>query len=421
MASGGGSSCNPGGSCNPPFNGGGWSPRISIFGSIGTTHSGAALATWTSATAVGTCFTLTTTNGYATLYGLCSISGTSISWTTVNTCGDNVCPGSTPPPCGATCASCATACPACEFSSNPTVAQVTSTCPNYPFTPPIATGQTATRCHSFTAANTIGNFNIVITSTCGAGTVSAFSWTLQASSCGAIMKSGTISDLSFTGLTIGQQYTFCYTFTVPNPGPPTNNCTHSTHYPYVVGPEPLPIELVSFDAIEEKNRVKLTWSTSSEFNNDYFTIEKSENGTMFDSIATVKGAGNSQAILNYSTIDYNPSSGLVYYRLKQTDFDGQFKYSGIVTSFLEREDDLFTLNPNPSNGNVYLSFNCTSKSEAKVTIQDYYGRIVLRDAFTCTKLRTNKELETEKLPAGIYYVVLEADGILYRERFVKNE
>lgn len=86
---------------------------------------------------------------------------------------------------------------------------------------------------------------------------------------------------------------------------------------------PLPIELISFDGYNKSNNNILTWSTASENNNDYFTVERSEDGVSWDIIYTVDGAGNSQSKINYSLVDNSYREVINYYRLKQVDYDGQ--------------------------------------------------------------------------------------------------
>jgi autotransporter-associated beta strand protein len=92
----------------------------------------------------------------------------------------------------------------------------------------------------------------------------------------------------------------------------------------------LPIALIDFTAILSDNKVNLNWSTSTETNNKYFTVERSKDGVNFEFVAKVQGAGNSTTPKQYFTQDEKPYQRLSYYRLKQTDFDGQFKYSKIV-------------------------------------------------------------------------------------------
>jgi hypothetical protein len=95
---------------------------------------------------------------------------------------------------------------------------------------------------------------------------------------------------------------------------------------------PLPIELVGFYVIQLDNKNIVTWTTFSEINNDFFTIERSVGGQYWDVIDFIEGAGTSSVIIDYRYYDYNPLNGVSYYRLKQTDYDGQYKYSDIVST-----------------------------------------------------------------------------------------
>jgi hypothetical protein len=92
----------------------------------------------------------------------------------------------------------------------------------------------------------------------------------------------------------------------------------------------LPIELLYFRAGMAGKGVQLSWATAAEINNDYFTIEKSQDGVTFTDLLQVDGAGNSKELLKYAATDANPYPGVTYYRLKQTDFDEKFEHSAIV-------------------------------------------------------------------------------------------
>jgi len=92
---------------------------------------------------------------------------------------------------------------------------------------------------------------------------------------------------------------------------------------------PLPIELLSFEVTKCGFSACISWQTSTEVNNDFFTVERSKDGISWESIDEIKGAGNSTSALNYETTDYKPYQGISYYRLKQTDFDGKFTYSKV--------------------------------------------------------------------------------------------
>lgn len=109
----------------------------------------------------------------------------------------------------------------------------------------------------------------------------------------------------------------------------------------------LPVSLLYFTAHTVKNVVVLDWSTDSEFNNDYFTVEKSNQETSFKPIDTVDGAGNSLVPHFYAACDEHPFGGMNYYRLKQTDFNGNYKYSNVVSAELA-STFYFHIYPNPA-------------------------------------------------------------------------
>ena len=93
----------------------------------------------------------------------------------------------------------------------------------------------------------------------------------------------------------------------------------------------LPIELLYFSGVEYGRVNNLYWSTASENNNDYFNIEKSIDGKVWVVINKQDGAGNSTNKLNYSFVDNDVERTINYYKLKQTDYDGRFKYSEIIS------------------------------------------------------------------------------------------
>lgn len=100
----------------------------------------------------------------------------------------------------------------------------------------------------------------------------------------------------------------------------------------------LPIELLFFDAEAIRSTVVTKWSTSTETNNDFFTVERSADAQVFRPIANIDGAGTSHSTRHYSYVDENPLPGVSYYRLKQTDFDDMFSYSDIRAVTFEGED-----------------------------------------------------------------------------------
>lgn len=114
----------------------------------------------------------------------------------------------------------------------------------------------------------------------------------------------------------------------------------------------LPIELLEFTAEPAGNEVRTKWVTATEQNNDYFVVERTQDGVTFESIGTVDGAGNSAFAHSYELFDPDPLEGVSYYRLKQVDFNGIYTYSpfAAVTFTHHIETSVY---PNPSSDGVF--------------------------------------------------------------------
>lgn len=125
----------------------------------------------------------------------------------------------------------------------------------------------------------------------------------------------------------------------------------------------LPVLLLNFNAELEKDNVYLSWTTASEIGNEYFTIERQES-TEWVEVGKIIGAGYSNDVLTYNFIDEHITEGIYYYRLKQTDFDGQYTYSDIVLINYKPEYE-FSVFPNPSMGIISL----TMPADMDVTIK----------------------------------------------------
>lgn len=137
----------------------------------------------------------------------------------------------------------------------------------------------------------------------------------------------------------------------------------------------LPIELLAFRAEFQQDRVKLSWVTANELNNDFFTIQHSVDGENFQDIAFIDGVGNSTIIQSYSAFHENPQRGFNYYRLKQTDFDGTSSLSQIET--IEIFNGKLNAYPNPVLDEINISFADFKKGKISFAIYNLYGKEIL--------------------------------------------
>ena len=161
---------------------------------------------------------------------------------------------------------------------------------------------------------------------------------------------------------------------------------------------PLPIELIEFKLEKySTHSVQLNWKTKTEINNDYFTIEKSEDGNTYFETGKLNGAGNSTEELNYSFIDENPFSNINYYRIKQTDYDEKYSYS-VIKSIDMNEESKPTIYPNPINDGK-LSIDLKGKNYT-IQLINNLGQILI------DKQNDGKTLELNlaDYSKGIYFI-----------------
>jgi len=186
----------------------------------------------------------------------------------------------------------------------------------------------------------------------------------------------------------------------------------------------LPIELLGFDANLIGGKVNLNWSTASETNNAYFTLERSKDGEMWAEIGRVNGAGNSNTQIDYMDVDYNPLRGVSYYRLKQTDFNGDYSYSNIeVIKNGEATNDVvqdITPFPNPSDGNSFnLEFTGFSDEELLVVVRDIQGKIHYSKVYLITDGKAVFAVSLEnQLPAGTYFITASSDENMISKKII---
>jgi hypothetical protein len=143
---------------------------------------------------------------------------------------------------------------------------------------------------------------------------------------------------------------------------------------------PLPVTLLYFTAkVTNENTVLLQWSTTSESNNDFFTIERSEDGSNFEKVANVPSSGNSNTKQDYTLTDYKPYQGISYYRLRQTDKDGKFSYSQIEKIAISNTTFSATASPNPTRDIVQLKINEETNKKLNYLLIDINGKVLMKE------------------------------------------
>ena len=184
----------------------------------------------------------------------------------------------------------------------------------------------------------------------------------------------------------------------------------------------LPVEWLSFKAnainTPTGSKVALDWSTASEKNVINYEVERSEDGKVFKKIGEELAASNTAGNHSYSALDEKPLSGVSYYRIRQTDYDGKTSITKIQSVNLsnQKSKGKFTFYPNPIHKGTPLSILTDVQGEYSFKVIDLTGRIVYN-----AQLQGNAELENLKLAGGTYlYQILSNDQSLLGKIFVAD-
>jgi len=178
----------------------------------------------------------------------------------------------------------------------------------------------------------------------------------------------------------------------------------------------LPVELLDFSAKCNVASVTLSWSTATETNNDYFTIEKSINAEDWVPVGIVDGAGSSNELISYEFEDAEPMSGTSYYRLKQTDFDGKYEYFGPVTVNCNEGANGIIAYPNPAQDNVLVVGS--QNVAADIYLCDLTGRVI--SAYSCNHLSEPFSIDLQDILPGIYLIRVDSQNSSEYFRVVKE-
>jgi hypothetical protein len=173
----------------------------------------------------------------------------------------------------------------------------------------------------------------------------------------------------------------------------------------------LPIVLTSFDADVKDNEVVIKWTTSSQTNNDYFTIERSKDNREWEEIKIIDGGGNSNIAQSYQSTDVKPFEGWSYYRLKQTDFNGSYSFSKTVKIFMGKENR-WLVYPNPASSFLYVLENNLTDI---IHLYDLSGKeIPVQNSRSGNIIK----YDLTNLANGIYYLEKSSNGGAIRKKIV---
>lgn len=178
----------------------------------------------------------------------------------------------------------------------------------------------------------------------------------------------------------------------------------------------LPVELVDFNAVKDGSNVLLDWRTITELNNSHFTLERSVDSEGWEQIGSVKGGGTSQEPIDYRFLDVSPYIGVNYYRLKQTDYDGESSYSKTIAI----DHSELIVFPNPFTSNPKLGVKAERKQEIEINLSDMTGNTVFKSFVTVDAGEAILDLDFQELEKGIYMLSVRMDDHTSLKKVIKN-
>jgi len=182
------------------------------------------------------------------------------------------------------------------------------------------------------------------------------------------------------------------------------------------------VELLDFKAQLMDRKVRLSWSTASEYNNDYFTVERSDK--TLDEFSFIERVNSylsySNMLQNYEAWDEAPLPGLQYYRLKQTDLDGQSTYSDLRSVYVGEEksfDISWISGSSLGDGQLQVFFTYDTELPLSAVITDATGRVVYREDNIAASPGVNRISIAQHLPQGMYFLILQNQQGSVNRRF----
>lgn len=181
--------------------------------------------------------------------------------------------------------------------------------------------------------------------------------------------------------------------------------------------EPLPVNLIAFQGVRVGDLAQLYWSTAQEENNEGFEVQRSYDNNNFETVGFVSGAGYSSVIEEYrfTDADVDWTEKVVYYRLKQVDYDGKWEYHGSIAILSEQTVGDVTVYPNPAKEGFKVDLSLNTRVTPEIQLMDLSGVAVNVDVIFVNSGLTAM-LETSHVRAGVYILQVRYQNAVVTKR-----
>ncbi|MCF8330975.1 MAG: T9SS type A sorting domain-containing protein [Bacteroidales bacterium] len=180
--------------------------------------------------------------------------------------------------------------------------------------------------------------------------------------------------------------------------------------------DPLPVELLSFEGKAFDNYNLLKWKTASQASNDYFTVERSFDDDFFETLVIIDGAGHSNQILNYQVKDNQPEKEITYYRLKQTDFNGNYSYSNVIAVQRKNEKEL-SVKVHRDHQKVSILLDNLGNAPVKIDLFDIQGKRMIGKTIIPSDDQANIDFVSIALSGLFLLRVTQQDKVVSQKIF----
>lgn len=171
----------------------------------------------------------------------------------------------------------------------------------------------------------------------------------------------------------------------------------------------------------EQDQVLISWATASEHQNDFFEVQRSEDGIHYQVIGKVGGSGNTNSTTNYRFNDAAAKANQTwYYRIRQVDWDGQSSLSEVAVVEAIATEISFELFPNPVKEELRVVGNVAVQTNYSVVVQNQQGVSLVNSIIQNDQI--TQHMDVRQLPVGLYFITIrdEATGQAWRSKFIKH-
>lgn len=185
---------------------------------------------------------------------------------------------------------------------------------------------------------------------------------------------------------------------------------------------PMPVELMGLYGYNSGRENVINWKTQSETNSDYFDVERSNNGLDFYPIGKVQAKGQSTQIENYDFIDKSPYYPVTYYRLRQVDLDGQYKYSPMISIEIDGQKDIeiYRVYPNPTSDVATVEFSLSKNEATTIEVLNINGALIHSETIEA-KESNSVNLRCKDWNQGLYFIrIVTESGKIANTKYEKR-